>query len=102
MPSPADPKASPFVETVQQPRGSWSRDPVDVQGAAVEGPVFFDTGSKLLPPASAGPNVYLGASSQAGPGTQLQDAAIFDSTTLEAGETLIGGIAWGKERLRQF
>ncbi len=64
--------------------------------------LFFDRGSKLLPPASAGPNVYLGASSRAGPDAKLQDAAVLDGTALEAGETLIGGIAWGKERLRQF
>jgi mannose-1-phosphate guanylyltransferase len=102
MPSPADPKASPFSGARQQPRGSWSRDQVEVGAAAVEGPVFFDTGSKLLAPASAGPNVYLGASSQAGPRTKLQDAAVLDGTALEAGETLIGGIAWGKERLVQL
>src|SRR5262249_46488148 len=63
MPSPTDPKASPFADASQQLRGSWSRDQVDLEGTAVESPVFFDTGSKLLPPASVGPNVYLGASS---------------------------------------
>jgi mannose-1-phosphate guanylyltransferase len=102
MPPPADERASPFALARQEPPGCWTRGEVDTEAAAVEGPAFFDRGSKLLPPASAGPNVYLGASSRAGPRTKLQDAAVLDGTALEAGETLIGGIAWGKERLLQF
>jgi len=96
---PEDGDASPFHQAREELIGCWLRGSASIEGAKVTGPAFFDDGARLLSPAKAGPNVYLGPSAAAGPNSKLEHATVLEQTVLRPGENLTHAIAWGDERL---
>jgi len=91
--------ASPFHQAREELPGCWLRGPANIEGAKITGPAFFDEAARLLSPADAGPNVYLGPLAAAGPHTKLEHATVLDQTVLQPRENLMRAIAWGDKRL---